>query len=83
MDLESLAGIRHGLQDHRRQGLTQFLNEFMTVLVSEGYTLEDLLHAVANWADEQPRLEEVVGHLEKAADEIHQAQATKSEERRF
>ncbi|MEH1788834.1 MAG: hypothetical protein V7L23_25460 [Nostoc sp.] len=71
MDFESLAGIRHGLQDCRRQGLTQFFNEFMPVLTSEGYSFEDVLHALANWAAEQPRLEEVVGHLEKATDEIH------------
>ena len=76
MDLESLAGIRHGLQDHRRQGLTEFLNEFMVVLVDEGYRFEDLLHAAANWASERTGLEEVVGHLEKATDEIHQSQAT-------
>lgn len=72
MDFESIRGIRHGLQDSRRQGLTLFLNEFMLVLMSEGYTFEDLLHALANWANEQPRLEEVVGHLEKATDEIHE-----------
>ncbi|OKH14840.1 hypothetical protein NIES592_08155 [Fischerella major NIES-592] len=71
MDLESLAGIRHSLQDSRRDGLTLFMNEFMTVLLSEGYTFEDLLHALANWASEQPRLEEIVGYLEKATDEIH------------
>jgi hypothetical protein len=73
MDFESLAGIRHGLEDCRRRGLTQFFNEFMPVLVSEGYTFEDVLHALANWASEQPRLDEVVGHLEKATDEIHSA----------
>lgn len=83
MDLESLAGIRHGLQDHRRQGLTEFLNEFMVVLVAEGYKFEDLIHAAANWASERAGLEEAVGHLEKATDEIFQAQVTKSEERRF
>ncbi|MHC5819377.1 MAG: hypothetical protein ACYT04_26735 [Nostoc sp.] len=71
MDLESLAGIRHGLQDCRRSGLTQFFNEFMPVLISEGYSFEDVLRALANWADEQPRLQEVVGHLEKAVNEIH------------
>ncbi|MEH1780397.1 MAG: hypothetical protein V7L26_15020 [Nostoc sp.] len=71
MDLESLTGIRHGLEDHRRDGLTQFFNEFMTVLLGQGYTFEDLLHAAANWASERTGLEEVVGHLEKATDEIH------------
>jgi hypothetical protein len=71
MDLESQRGIRHGLQDSRRAGLTQFFNEFMPVLLSEGYTFEDLLHALASWASEQPRLDEVVGYLEKATDEIH------------
>ncbi|MEH1908781.1 MAG: hypothetical protein V7L05_28145 [Nostoc sp.] len=70
MDLESIRGIRHGLEDCRRSGLTQFFNEFMPVLFSQGYSFEDLFSALANWADNQPRLEEVVGHLEKAADEI-------------
>jgi hypothetical protein len=74
MDLESLAGIRYGLKDCRREGLTQFFKEFMPVLLSEGYSFEDLLHAIANWASEQPRLEKVVGHLEKAMDEIHDTQ---------
>ncbi|PMB08211.1 hypothetical protein CEN49_10640 [Fischerella thermalis CCMEE 5273] len=73
MNLESQRGIRHGLQDSRRDGLTLFMNEFMTVLLSEGYTFEDLLHALANWASEQPQLDEVVGYLEKATDEIHSA----------
>ncbi|MEH1920595.1 hypothetical protein [Nostoc sp.] len=59
MDLESLAGIRHGLQDSRRDGLTEFFHEFMLVLLSEGYSFEDLLHAIANWASEQPRLDEL------------------------
>ncbi|MBN3945931.1 MAG: hypothetical protein HWQ38_05350 [Nostoc sp. NMS7] len=71
MDLESIRGIRHGLEDCRREGLTKFLNEFMPVLFSQGYTFEDLLSALANWADEQARFERAVGHLEKAASEIH------------
>jgi len=66
MDLESLTGIRHGLKDHRREGLTRFFNEFMTVLVAEGYTFEDLLHAAADWASERTELEEVAGYLEDA-----------------
>ncbi|MBW4480735.1 MAG: hypothetical protein KME54_28830 [Tolypothrix brevis GSE-NOS-MK-07-07A] len=49
MGFESLAGIRHGLQDCRRIGLTQFFNEFMPVLISEGFTFEDVLHAIALW----------------------------------
>ncbi|MHC5717364.1 MAG: hypothetical protein ACYTX0_35930, partial [Nostoc sp.] len=70
MDFESIRGVHNGLKDHRRLGLTQFINEFMVVLLSEGYSFEDLLHALANWADNQPRLEEVVGYLEKATDEF-------------
>ncbi|MEH2458303.1 hypothetical protein [Nostoc sp.] len=71
MDFESKRGVRNGLQDSHRDGLTEFFHEFMLILLSEGYTFEDLLHAIANWANEQPRLDEVVGHLEKAMDEIH------------
>ena len=71
VDLESLRGIRNGLQDCRRAGLTLFVNAFMTVLLSEGYSFGDLLFALTNWASEQSRLEEVVKHLEKATDEIH------------
>ena len=73
MDLESLKGIRHGLQDSRRNGLTQYVREFMSVLNSEGYTFEDLLHALANWASEKPQLEEVAGHLENATQSVKKA----------
>ncbi|MFN6474351.1 MAG: hypothetical protein RMY36_032360 [Nostoc sp. SerVER01] len=66
MDFESLAGIRHGLQDCRRDGLTQFFNEFMTVLIAEGYTFEDVLDAITSWAAKTPELEDVVKHLEDA-----------------
>ncbi|MFN6472577.1 MAG: hypothetical protein RMY36_023290 [Nostoc sp. SerVER01] len=66
MDLESLAGIRHGLQNCRRDGLTQFFNEFMTVLIAEGYTFEDLLDAITSWASDKLELEDVVKHLEDA-----------------
>lgn len=44
MDLESQKGIRHGLQDTRRDGLTKFINELMPIILSEGYSFEDLLH---------------------------------------
>ncbi len=72
MDFESLARIRDRLRDSRREGLTLFVNEFMPVLLSEGYSLEDLLHALANWTFEQPGLDKkVLFHLEKAIDGIH------------
>ncbi|MEH2458289.1 hypothetical protein [Nostoc sp.] len=73
MDLESIRGIRHGLQDCRRDGLTQFFNEFMTVLVTEGYTFGDLLDAVTTWASEKPELEEVVKQLEDAEQEVRRS----------
>ncbi|PHJ69120.1 hypothetical protein VF14_02995 [Nostoc linckia z18] len=66
MNLESITGIRHGLQDCRRDGLTQFFNEFMTVLIAEGYTFEDLLDAITSWVALNPELEDVVKHLEDA-----------------
>ncbi|MEH2467834.1 hypothetical protein [Nostoc sp.] len=70
MDLESITGIRHGLQDCRRDGLTQFLNEFMKVLIAEGYTFEDLLDAITNWASEKLEFEDVVKHLEEAEQKV-------------
>ncbi|MFN6472595.1 MAG: hypothetical protein RMY36_023380 [Nostoc sp. SerVER01] len=66
MNLESLAGICHGLQDCPHDGLTQFFNEFMTVLIAEGYTFEDLLDAITSWASDNLELEDVVKHLEDA-----------------
>lgn len=42
------------------------MNELMLILISEGYTLKDLLHALANWTSEYPQFDEVLGHLEKA-----------------
>ena len=72
LNLETLAGIRHALEDSRREGLTSFINQFMVLLVAEGYKFEDLLHALANWADEQSGLDEVVKHLESAINEVRQ-----------
>lgn len=69
MQIESLTGIRHALEDHRRKALTDFIKEFMPVLISEGYSFEDLVNALADWADEQ-KLNSVVGYLEKAAQEV-------------
>lgn len=66
MDLESQKSIRHGLQDSRREGLTNFVNELMPILLSEGYSFEDLLHALANWTSSKPQFTEVLIHLEKA-----------------
>lgn len=71
LNKDSLSGIRYGLRDSRRDGLTQFVREFMPVLLAENYTFEDLLYALANWASDQPRLDEVVNYLEKAIDDIH------------
>ena len=71
MDLESKNGIRHGLQDFRRDALSKFIDELMPILKSEGYTLEDLLHALANWSSKQSQFDDIVGYLEKAIEKIH------------
>ncbi|MDZ8240574.1 MAG: hypothetical protein RMZ69_26060 [Nostoc sp. ChiQUE01a] len=52
--------LRLTLQDFRRQALTQFIHEFMRILISEGYTFEDLLDAITSWVALNPELEDVV-----------------------
>lgn len=70
MTPESNRGIRHSLQDSRRDGLTKFIEELMPILQSEGFTIEDLLHSLANWLSSKPHLEEVSGYLEKATESM-------------
>ncbi|MFN6535500.1 MAG: hypothetical protein RM021_003900 [Nostoc sp. EkiNYC01] len=62
--------LRVTLQDFRRQALTQFIHEFMRILISEGYTFEDLLDAITSWVALNPELEDVVKHLEEAEQKI-------------
>ncbi|MFN6475312.1 hypothetical protein [Nostoc sp. DedQUE07] len=68
--------IRFTLQDLRCQALTQFMGEFMQILATEGYTLEDLLDAVTSLVSEKPELESVVKHLENAEQELRSISTT-------
>lgn len=69
MDLESQKGIRHGLQDARRDGLTKYVREFLSISESEGYSLQDLLYALANLTSDQ-NLHLTTEHLENAAQSV-------------
>lgn len=67
MDTQNSTEIRHTLRAFRREALTQFINEFMIILVQEGYSFEDLLEAITNWTNQNPKLAPAVKHLEEAA----------------
>lgn len=70
MEPETVTSIRQSLRQHRAQALTNFINEFMVVLASEGFCYEDLLDALANWTDDQPKFSKVVNYLEDASVEV-------------
>ena len=69
--MENTEGVRHTLQDLRREALTRFMGELIPLLRQEGYTYEDLLIALTNWTDQQMGLAEAVKHLEEAASVVH------------
>ncbi len=69
--MENTEGIRHTLQDLRREALTRFMSELIPLLRQEGYTYEDLLIALTNWTDQQLGFKEAVKHLEDAASVVH------------
>ena len=69
--MENAEAIRIALQDYRRESLTRFMSEFIPLLRQEGYSLEDLINALADWTDRQHGLSEAVKHLEEAASVVH------------
>lgn len=65
---ECFEPLTRSLEECRRQALTEFLSDFMDLLIEQGFTLEDLLDALANWTYQQGELEEVVKCLEQSVD---------------
>jgi hypothetical protein len=67
--------IRSALRSSRRQGLTIFVEEFMELLIKEGFSFQDLLEALASWSFRRKlNPESVVKHLENAASEMYSSQ---------
>ncbi|BAY80513.1 hypothetical protein NIES25_70010 (plasmid) [Nostoc linckia NIES-25] len=62
--------IRDALRLSRREGLGFFVEEFVTVLAQEGFSLEDLLHGIASWLYRTEGSVKVIRHLEDAATEL-------------
>jgi len=68
IDSEQQSHIRTALRDSRREGLINFVEEFITLLHQEGYSFQDLLEALAGWGyRQQLPPDEVIRHLEDAA----------------
>ncbi|MEH1808493.1 hypothetical protein [Nostoc sp.] len=74
IDSEQKISIRNALRDSRREGLIKFVEEFITLLAQEGYSLQDLLEALAGWGyRQQLPFDEVIKHLEDAVAILHHA----------
>ena len=59
--------ICDALRLSRREGLSVFVEEFISLLAQEGFSLEDLLQAIASWLYRTKGNVEVIKHLEDAA----------------
>lgn len=59
--------ICDALRLSRREGLGFFVEEFVGLLAKEGFSLEDLLLAIASWLYRTKGNVEVIKHLEDAA----------------
>lgn len=67
MDTEAEKILAAALQECRARALVAFIGKFIAILQSQGYSLTDLLDALAEWADTKPQYREAVQYLEKAA----------------
>ena len=66
--------IRNALRDSKREGLIKFVEKFIPLLELEGFSLQDLLEALAAWMFRQrTNPDEVIKHLEDAALELRRA----------
>ncbi len=75
IDQEEKEPIRNVLRNSRREGLAIFLEEFMELLVQEGFSFQDLLEALASWSFRRKlNPSSVVKHLENAASEMYSTQ---------
>jgi len=74
IDSEQKSHIRTALRDSRREGLINFVEEFITLLAQEGFSFQDLLEAIAGWGyRQQLPPDEVIRHLEDAVAILHHA----------
>ena len=62
--------IRNALRDTRIEALTLFLGDFIKLLVSEGFSLEDLLDALVKTLEQKTVPDSAIKHLEEAATEL-------------
>lgn len=67
---EEQQSIRFALRDARWQALSDFMNDFIHLLIDEGFSFEDLLHALATYSDSQLEYRRGTIHLEEAAKAI-------------
>jgi hypothetical protein len=66
-----ITGIRHVLEDCRQEALTEkFMPQFMELLLSQGFTVIDLLDALACWVQDKPEYANALVYLEGAIDVI-------------
>ncbi|MEH2070052.1 MAG: hypothetical protein V7K47_18135 [Nostoc sp.] len=74
IDSDQKISILTALRDSRREGLINFVEEFITLLNQEGFSFGDLLEALAGWGyRQQPNPDEVIRHLEDAASQLSRA----------
>ncbi|MBD2731819.1 hypothetical protein H6G96_37490 [Nostoc sp. FACHB-892] len=58
--------ISDALREARRDGLSVFVEEFISLLAQEKFSLADLLQAIASWLYRTKGNVEVIKHLEDA-----------------
>lgn len=49
MDVQQLATLRESLKDCRQRALSSFISQFVDCIYSQGFTLEDVLLAIADY----------------------------------
>ncbi|QKQ75604.1 hypothetical protein [Nostoc sp. TCL240-02] len=62
--------IRNALRDSRIEALTLFLGDFIKLLASEGFSIEDLLDALVKNLEQKTVPDSAIKHLEEAAIEL-------------
>lgn len=70
--------IRNALRDSRIEALTLFLGDFIKLLASEGFSIEDLLDALVKNLEQKTVPDSAIKHLEEAAIELSRFSKTES-----
>lgn len=72
-----ISAIKHALEDCRQEALTEkFMPDFMNLLLSQGFTVVDLLDALACWVQDKPEYANALIYLEGAIDVIKQTNSS-------